>query len=103
MNAMPALEDPTLAQLFGDDVDRCDVMQLCVNRVDTLAEVDRILLCSTLPKTVRRTAERHKAVLEDIQARAGDGRRLRELLVSENVALRSGAMKLCRRLIAACP
>lgn len=102
MKPMPTVECPTLQELFGPGVDRCDVMQLTVHRVDTLAEIDRIILCKDLPKTVRQSAERQKGILERVQAAAGDDRTLRELMVNDSVALRSGAQKLCRRLIKAC-
>lgn len=103
MNGMPPLESPSLHDLFGDDKARTDVMQLAIHRLDALADVDRVLLCRELPPRVRSTAERHKRVLEQLQALAGNGERLRELLVSSDVALRSGAQRLCRRLIAASP
>ena len=102
MPAMPALEVPTLADLFGPDLST-PAMQLTIHRLDTLEAVDRVLLCDQLPPRVRGTAERHKRVLEDLQARAGDGKMLRELLVSTDVTLRSGAQRLCKRLIAASP
>lgn len=102
MNAMPREEQPTIKDLFGEDGLRCDVMQLAVHRIDTLADIDRVLLCQELPKSVRTTAERHQRVLTDIQASAGNGQHLRELMVKDCVALRSGAMKLARRLIQKC-
>lgn len=102
MKPMPEEEQPTLKQLFGEEDLRCDVMQLAVHRIDTLADIDRVLLCKELPRTVRTTAERHQRVLADIQASAGNGERLRELLVQETVVLRSGAIKLTRRLIQQC-
>lgn len=103
MNAMPSLDRPTKAQLFGAGDLRCDVMQLTIHRIDSLADIDRVLLCADLPKTVRRSAEKHRQVLEEIQAAAGDGIRLRALFATEPVVLRSGAMKLTRRLISEAP
>lgn len=101
MTRMGALEKPTREALFGTIEASAAEMIVAVQRCKTLAEADRVLLCDGLPKTVRQDAERQVRLLQDLQASAGDGRRLRELLISKRVASRPGAVKLCRQLIAA--
>lgn len=99
MPGMPAVEIPTLTELCGEANPDSTTLILTIHRIDSLADVDRWLLCPELPARARTIAERHKAVLERLQATAGDNERLRVLLVEQAVSMRSGAVRLCRRLI----
>lgn len=103
MNAMPRLETPSLADLFGAADLTVDAMLDQVKKTDSLEKADRLLLCPDLPKTVQKQANAHIRVMQKVQAAAGDGRRLRELLVSREVAQRPGAVQFCRRLIREAP